>query len=75
MSEKASVGVVESPHVSTLRPVAWKALALDLCLEDRLDGSRCAEGGDTAALVPVCMLRQHLVSGQSVHPTLCSPQL
>lgn len=37
--------------MSTLRPVAWKALALALCLEERLDGSRCAEG---VTLLPWC---------------------
>lgn len=36
---------MESPHaVSPLRPVAWKALTLAFFLEERLDGSRCAEG-------------------------------
>lgn len=54
--------------------MACKALCLALCLEETLDGSRCAEEV-TAALVCVCMLGQPLVSGQRVTAAPCSPQL
>lgn len=52
---KGQTSVLGSPRVSVLRPVAWEALVLAPCIEERLDGGRYAEG-DAAALVAVRML-------------------
>lgn len=69
--KKKQVLELTSSFISTWRPVACKALCLALCLEERLDGSKCAEG---VTLVPWC-LSACLGSGQSVIAVLCSPQL
>lgn len=60
---------MESSHVSTLGLVAWKALVLALCLEKRLDGSRCAKGVTLLSWCQsACLGSTCLVSRVSVLP-------